>query len=92
VITASANPPRAAFLNYPLGHTAGRPNDVDEQTDIVRSALDLLHASPAPGHIKPLGHEWPTPWRSKARELSDKRSKRYDTPQYQLEADATAVV
>ncbi len=90
-ITASANPPRAAFVNYPLGHTAGRPNQLDEQTDIVRSALGLLHTAAGPGEIVPLPHTWPEPWRAKARSLSDNRTERHDTPQYQRPEDELAV-
>ena len=89
-ITASANPPRAAFLNYPLGHTAGRPNDLDGQTTIVRSALELLHSADTPGVVVPLEHRWPEEWRAKARTLSDNRTERHDTPQYQLPADELA--
>ena len=90
-ITASANPPRAAYLDYPLGHTAGRPHELDEQTEIVRSALALLHSATSPGHIEPLPHRWPEPWKDKARELSDKRTPRHDSPQYQFPDDEAAV-
>ena len=41
-ITASAFPPRAVFLNYPLGNTAGRPFDPENQRAVVGAALDLL--------------------------------------------------
>lgn len=89
-ITASANPPRAAFVNHPLGHTAGRPDDPDGQRAIVRAALRLLHRATAPGTIDPVEVDWPTPWREKARALSDKRTERFDTPQYQHPADEMA--
>ena len=89
-ITASANPPRAAFVNHPLGHTAGRPDDPDGQLAIVRSALQLLHRAKGPGTIEPLDVDWPDPWREKARALSDKRTERFDTPQYQHPADEMA--
>lgn len=90
-ITASANPPRAAFLNYPLGHTSGRPNELGEQTSIVRAALDLLHTADEPGVIVPLDYQWPEPWRARARTLSDNRTERHDTPQYQRPEDELAV-
>ena len=90
-ITAHANPPRAAFVNYPLGHTAGRPDQADEQRMIVEAALGLLHSANEPGAIESLGLEWPEPWRATARALSDKRTERFDTPQFQFEADAAAV-
>ena len=90
VITARANPPRAAFLDYPLGHTAGRPNELAEQIQIATAALRLVHTATEPGQIVALPHQWPTEWKSKARELSDKRSERFDTPQYERTADAIA--
>ena len=34
-ITASVNPPRAAFVDYPLGHTTGQPHDRADQLRIV---------------------------------------------------------
>lgn len=90
-ITASVNPPRASFVDYPLGHTAGRPNDLDEQTEIVTAALRLLETATEPGQMVALPHRWPVEWKSKARELSDKRTERHDTPQYQRADDALAV-
>ena len=89
-VTASVNPPRACFVDYPLGHTAGRPNELAEQTDIVRSALGLLHSADQPGQIHALAYQWPTEWKAKARELSDKRTPRHDTPQYQFPEDELA--
>jgi len=91
VITAHANPPRASFLDYPLGHTAGRPHQLDEQIEIATAALELIHSATEPGQIVPLPHQWPTEWKAKARELSDKRTERFDTPQYERPADALAV-
>lgn len=91
MITASANPPRAAFLDYPLGHTAGRPNELAEQIEISTAALQLIETATDPGRIVPLPHQWPDEWKAKARELSDKRSERYDTPQYERPADEQAV-
>ncbi len=90
MITASANPPRAAFLDYPLGHTAGQPNELAEQIDIVTSALQLVETATEPGTITPLPHVWPTEWKTKARELSDKRTERHDTPQYERPGDEAA--
>ena len=90
VITASANPPRASFLDYPLGHTAGRPNDLAEQIEVASAALRLIETATEPGQIVPLAHQWPTPWKAKARELSDKRTERFDTPQYERPSDELA--
>jgi hypothetical protein len=91
VITASANPPRAAYLDYPLGHTAGRPNQLAEQIEIATAALALIASATEPGQIVPLPHRWPTEWKTKARMLSDKRSERYGTPQYERADDELAV-
>ena len=90
VITASANPPRAAFLDYPLGHTAGRPNELQDQIQITTAALGLIDTAAGPGQITPLPHVWPTEWKTKARKLSDKRTERHDTPQYERPADELA--
>jgi len=38
----------------------------------------------------PLPHRWPTEWKAQARELSDKRTERYDTPQYERPEDEAA--
>jgi len=91
VITAQANPPRASYLDYPLGHTAGRPDQLAEQIEVATAALGLIHSATESGTIVPLPHRWPTEWKPKARELSDKRSERFDTPQYERPSDATAV-
>lgn len=91
VITASANPPRACFLNYPLGNTAGRPHELQEQIDIATAALRIVETATEPGQIVPLDLEWPNEWRTKARALSDNRTERHDSPQYERTGDEAAV-
>lgn len=97
-ITAAVNPPRAAFLDFPLGHTAGRPDDLAEQVDIVRAALDTFGVS-EPGTIKRLPFEWADndDWKaavmagdSTGESDGDDRVQRFDTPQYQSVEDAKA--
>ena len=56
-ITAAVNPPRAAFLDFPLGHTAGRANEPHEQTQIMRSALNVFSEAPR-GSITRLPFQW----------------------------------
>ena len=90
MITASVNPPRASFLDYPLGHTAGRPHELSEQIAIATAALQLIETATESGHIQVLPHHWPAEWKSKARLLSDNRSERFDEPQYERPADADA--
>lgn len=40
--------PRMLFNNFPLGNSAGLPNDPASQTEIARLALDLLKTATAP--------------------------------------------
>lgn len=77
-------------MNYPLGHTTGRPHQLDEQTAIVSSALELLASATEPGQILPLPLTWADDWKGSARGLGDARSKRADTPQYDRPADQEA--
>lgn len=89
-ITASANPPRAAFTDFPLGHTCGPPGRPELQTQIMRDALALFDTLDSPGEIVDLGYSWETGWKREAREPVDHRTPRYDTPQYQHPEDETA--
>ena len=92
-ITASANPPRAAYTDFPLGHTAGRPHCPDEQVEIIRDALTLFETLEHPGTIIPLAYTWPSDeWRAEARVLEDTRTARHETPQYQSEQDREAAI
>lgn len=58
-ITERVRPPRAAFLNYPLGYSLGRPNEPGEQREIVVAALRLVEADLPPGSIVNLPQTWP---------------------------------
>jgi D-proline reductase (dithiol) PrdB len=91
-ITAAANPPRAVFTDFPLGNTAGPPNDESTQLAIARSVLDAAWTITEPATILPLPHVWPEPWKDEARELIDHRTPRNDVPQYQSEADRVAAM
>ena len=91
-ITASAHPPRAAFTDFPLGNTAGPPNDSDAQRAIAREALGLVHSATEPGRIVALDHRWPTDWKGEARELRDHRTPREPTPQYTNDSDRDAAI
>ena len=77
-------------MNYPLGHTTGRPYHLDEQTEIVSAALGLLSSTTEPGHILPLPLAWAGDWKGEARGLGDSRSERADTPQYDRPEDELA--
>ena len=91
-ITASANPPRAAFLDFPLGHTTGRPDEPEEQLALMRDALEAFATITEPGEIVALDYAWPEPWKDAARALKDHRTPRHDTPQYERDTDREAAV
>jgi len=41
-------PPRALWLNFPMGRPMGKPNDSDYQTKVIRAAFALLAQSSGP--------------------------------------------
>jgi D-proline reductase (dithiol) PrdB len=98
-ITAAVNPPRAVFLDFPLGHTAGRAHDQAGQRRIMIDTLSALDSIQAPGTIRDLPYRWldSDDWKDTVMrpdasgEHSDSRTERDDSPQYQMEADRTAV-
>ena len=87
-IMEAANPPRIAFLDYPLGHTTGKPNEPELQTDILTQALTVLTALDTPGTVT-LPFKWTEDeaWKETAERGPDERLPRYETPQYQSKAD-----
>jgi len=100
-ITRSANVPRAAFLDYPLGHTSGPPNKPDVQLEIIRNSLELFNTLKTPGQIGTLPFVWSTSegdaWKdglslpkvdSDESPADDERTERDDEPQYQNSEDA----
>ena len=76
-------------MNYPLGHTSGRPHDLPEQVLIISSALALLESATRPGEIVSLDLEWPSPWKEGARSRGDSRTVRHNTPQWERPSDTT---
>jgi hypothetical protein len=88
-ITKSVRPPRAAFLDYPLGFTTGKPGEPEEQRRILIEALDAFTSLSAPGTIKTLPFRWSEDesWKERAFAEGDDRLPREDTPQYQCEED-----
>lgn len=89
-ITRAVNPPRAAFLDYPLGHTTGKPFEPDLQRDILLQALEAFASLTTPGCVKMLPFRWSEDeaWKETAQRGPDDRRPRYDTPQYQNEEDS----
>jgi hypothetical protein len=100
-ITRSVNPPRAIFLDFPLGHTAGRPHDRVLQDGIVEAALVAFETMDTPGTIMRLPFHWADDddWKDSVMRPHanddgahrDDRSERSGEAQYQCEADRTAV-
>lgn len=88
-ITRAVNPPRAAFLDYPLGHTTGKPHEPELQRQIMLDALEAFTSLTIPGSVKILPFQWDAEeaWKETAQRGQDDRRPRYDTPQYQTEED-----
>lgn len=100
-ITAAVNPPRAVYLDYPLGHTAGKKLDKNNQMSIMRDTLSAFNKCDEAGQIIDLDYAWhaddiwkdsvmrPDP-NASARKAShnDSRTERHDSPQYQSREDA----
>lgn len=88
-ITRSVNPPRAAFLDYPLGHTTGKPHDRTLQRAILVEALEAFASLREPGEVKALPFHWDDDdaWKATAMTGGDARTPRGETPQYQSEED-----
>ena len=57
-ITGSVMPPRAVFLNFPLGHQAGKPNEPELQRRIVTDAMRAFDTITTPGTIVELPYVW----------------------------------
>jgi len=57
-ITQAVNPPRAVFVNFPLGHQTGKPHQPDLQRQIVRDALRAFETIDKPGTIVELPYVW----------------------------------
>lgn len=93
-ITLAVNPPRAAFLDYPLGHTTGKPHNPQLQRMILLEALEAFASLKVPGSVKTLPFKWDDDetWKAVEKAKGDDRVERYNTPQYQFEADRQLAV
>ena len=95
-ITESVNPPRAAFVDMPLGYTAGRPHEPEFQRDLLRKVFMAVENMDSPGSIFDLDVTWSDDpsWKDKATSglnngvnsaEGDTRQPRVNEPQYQYE-------
>lgn len=57
-ILSSAWPPRTAFVNYPLGHQAGKPLNIADQLRVVQTGLDTLEVMQQPGQVSIVDCTW----------------------------------
>lgn len=93
-ILSAGRPPRATFIDYPLGHTAGKPFDTEDQLGILRAALRGFETLRAPGEIRRLPNRWDDSeeWRKQdgRSDGADTRQPRDETPQFQFPADREA--
>ena len=51
-------PPRAIFLDFPLGCPCGRPGEADQQRDILRQALHVAASDWPEWEVRRLPHTW----------------------------------
>ena len=97
-ITSAVNPPRAVFLDFPLGHTAGKAHDTALQRKVMIDTLSALDSIQVPGTIRTLPYQWSETddWKAKVMRPdssgthSDDRIARNEVPQYQLDEDREA--
>jgi hypothetical protein len=88
-ITEAVNPPRAAFLDYPLGHTTGKRDEPELQRAILLDALSAFDRLTEPGSVHRLPFRWSDDeaWKVQVESGTDVRLRRSDEPQYQTERD-----
>jgi hypothetical protein len=99
-ITAAVNPPRAVFVDFPLGRTAGKRGDKRLQRHIMKAALAAIDESEEPGTIRALRVRWSADerWKDTAMRPAqgggaatrDDRVTRHAEPQYQYPEDKDA--
>ncbi len=93
------------FLDVPLGHTTGGPNDPETQRSIVRTGLQAGAAMAGPGTIIDLPWRWrddgwkadPLSWSRRRQDAGqsgkpagDTRTARSPEPRYQSDGDRAA--
>ena len=90
-IMQAGRPPRARFLDYPLGFEAGRPFDEDNQLEVLKTAVSTFDRMDAPA-IEKLEFSWQAGWkmlaeRNRDNTGTDQRSTRDEEPRYQTALD-----
>lgn len=95
-ILKSGRPPRTAFLDYPLGHSAGKAFDEADQYSVVRAALAALEEAAEPGAFAMLPNRWSATedWKAEAGSSrgGDTRESRDESPRFQRPGDREAAL
>lgn len=95
-ILLAGRPPRASFVDYPLGHSAGKPFDRADQLAIVGAALAGFVSLQEPGGLIEQPVQWDASgaWKREAGSSSggDTRQPRDETPQFQQAEDRLAAI
>ena len=103
-ITLAAKTPRACFLDFPIGHTTGKPASLDLTYEIVAQAISLIERDSI-RTLEHLAYHWDDSddWKDDvfpaggSRELEDldvidERLERSEEPQYQSQSDLEASI
>lgn len=69
-IAALVKPPRALFVNAPMGNNFGRPGDVQTQSRVLREALALVAEAKSGGVLADSSFHWPEPFTPEMSETS----------------------
>ena len=90
-IMQAGRPPRAVFLNYPLGFEAGIPFDEDNQLAVLNAAVSAFDRMDCAG-FETLDFNWEAGWemintRNRSATGTDQRSRRDTEPRYQTVED-----
>lgn len=84
-----------SFVNYPLGHQAGKPNNPQDQYRLVKAALEGFQLHTKPGQVNVLEADWGSEIDhcdtvGGAKEAV--RQKRDTVPRYQFQEDLEVAV
>lgn len=100
-IVERVRPPRTAFLDFPLGNSAGRPRDRAGQRRICTAALCVAADATTPGEIVDLDERWPVQgweaqvvaaYRDEAEIVRAQRRSEFDADGRHLAAEDVAAV
>lgn len=88
-ITRAAWPPRAAYLDYPLGHTSGRAHEPELNLAILRDTFAAFENLRVPGSMAHLPYRWSDTDRWKDRVFAPS-AKAADLPECAVPTDSSA--